>query len=85
MVMASPLLETKLFIPTRRRGLVARPRLSERLNRGTEAKLTLISAPAGFGKSCWRIGWKPIRPTGDPRRGFPLNRATTILHCFGRT
>jgi len=49
--MASPLLETKLFIPTRRRGLVARPRLSERLNRGTEAKLTLISAPAGFGKT----------------------------------
>jgi ATP/maltotriose-dependent transcriptional regulator MalT len=38
MVMASPLLETKLFIPTRRRGLVARPRLSERLNRGTRGE-----------------------------------------------
>jgi LuxR family transcriptional regulator, maltose regulon positive regulatory protein len=62
MVMASPLLETKLFIPTRRRGLVARPRLSERLNRGTEAKLTLISAPAGFGKTTLLADWLEADP-----------------------
>ena len=34
--MASPLLETKLYVPRRRRGLVARPRLGERLNRARE-------------------------------------------------
>lgn len=49
--MASPLLETKLYIPKPRGGLVARPKLSERLGRGAESKLTLISAPAGFGKT----------------------------------
>jgi LuxR family transcriptional regulator, maltose regulon positive regulatory protein len=49
--MASPLLETKLYVPRPRRGLVARPRLSERLRRGAESKLTLISAPPGFGKT----------------------------------
>jgi LuxR family maltose regulon positive regulatory protein len=49
--MASPLLETKLHFPRRRRGHVTRPRLSERLSRGAESALTLVSAPAGFGKT----------------------------------
>ncbi|CAN5846251.1 hypothetical protein BH23ACT10_BH23ACT10_35290 [soil metagenome] len=43
--MVGPLLETKLHLLRRRRGLVARPRLSERLSRGTESALTLVSAP----------------------------------------
>ncbi len=55
--MASPLLETKLYVPRPRRGLVARPRLSERLSRGAESKLTLISAPAGFGKTTLLAEW----------------------------
>ena len=55
--MASPLLETKLYIPKLRRNLVARPRLRERLGRGAEAKLTLISAPAGFGKTTLLAEW----------------------------
>jgi len=55
--MASLLLETKLFVPRRRRGLVARPRLSERLNRGAESKLMLVSAPAGFGKTTLLTEW----------------------------
>ena len=49
--MAGPLLETKLHVPRRRRDLVARPRLSERLTRGAESALTLESASAGFGKT----------------------------------
>ncbi len=56
-VEASPLLETKLFVPRGRRGLVPRPRLSERLNRGAESKLTLVSAPAGFGKTTLLTEW----------------------------
>src|SRR3981189_1963793 len=57
MTMASPLLETKLYIPRRRRDLVPRPRLRERLNRGATSKLTLVSAPAGFGKATLLAEW----------------------------
>jgi ATP/maltotriose-dependent transcriptional regulator MalT len=52
-----PLLETKLYVPRRRRGVVPRPRLSERLDRGAEGKLTLVSAPAGFGKTTLLAEW----------------------------
>ena len=62
----SPLLETKLFAPRLRRGLVARPRLSERLSRGIESKLTLISAPAGFGKTTLLAEWLAAAPAGGP-------------------
>ena len=55
--MAGPLLETKLHVPRRRRGLVPRPRLSERLSRGAESTLTLVSAPAGFGKTTLLAEW----------------------------
>lgn len=57
MVLTSPLLETKVHVPRPRASLVARPRLSERLNRINEFKLTLISAPAGFGKSTLLADW----------------------------
>jgi LuxR family transcriptional regulator, maltose regulon positive regulatory protein len=63
--MASPLLETKLYAPRLRRGLVARPRLSERLGRGAESKLTLISAPAGFGKTTLLAEWLAASPAGQ--------------------
>ena len=49
--MAMPLLTTKLYIPPVRPELVSRPRLIEQLNAGLDRKLTLISAPAGFGKT----------------------------------
>ncbi len=55
--MASPLVETKLFVPALRRGLVGRPRRSERLSRGVESRLTLVSAPAGFGKTTLVSAW----------------------------
>ncbi len=62
MVVPSQLLETKLYVPTLRRGLVTRPRLSERLNRGGESKLTLVSAPAGFGKTTLLAEWLASTP-----------------------
>jgi len=61
----SPLLETKLYAPRVRRGLVARLRLSTRLTRGVESKLTLISAPAGFGKSTLLAAWLAAAPAGQ--------------------
>jgi LuxR family maltose regulon positive regulatory protein len=46
------------------RGLVPRPRLSQRLDRGTTSKLMLISAPAGFGKTTLLTEWLAARPAG---------------------
>jgi len=55
--MATPLLKTKLYIPPVRPELVSRPRLIERLNVGVNRKLTLVSAPAGFGKTTLLSHW----------------------------
>jgi LuxR family maltose regulon positive regulatory protein len=55
--MATPLLTTKLYIPPTRPELISRPRLIERLNAGLHRKLTLISAPAGFGKTTLLSQW----------------------------
>ena len=57
--MATPLLTTKLYIPPGRPNLVSRLRLVERLNEGLlmGCKLTLISAPAGFGKTTLLSDW----------------------------
>jgi LuxR family maltose regulon positive regulatory protein len=55
--MPSPLLETKLFAPRLRRGVVLRPRLNARLGLAAESKLTLIAAPAGFGKTTLLAEW----------------------------
>jgi LuxR family maltose regulon positive regulatory protein len=51
--MSTPLLTTKLYIPPLRPSLVSRPRLVRRLDAGVQAGhcLTLVSAPAGFGKT----------------------------------
>ena len=51
------LLRTKLFIPRSRANLVPRPRLVERLNAGLDRKLTLMAAPAGFGKTTLLAEW----------------------------
>src|SRR5215207_3242827 len=55
--MSTPLLATKLYIPPPRPNVVLRPRLSERLKDGLGRKLTLISAPAGFGKTTLISAW----------------------------
>src|SRR5580704_14668127 len=60
----APLLETKFYVPRSRHGLVPRPRLSERLDRGTAAKLMLVSAPAGFGKTTLLTEWLAAGPAG---------------------
>jgi LuxR family maltose regulon positive regulatory protein len=50
-ILTTTLLSTKFYIPQTRTEFVPRPRLIERLDRGLHRKLTLISAPAGFGKT----------------------------------
>ena len=53
----TPILATKLYAPPHRPELVLRPRLIERLNEGLHRRLTLISAPAGFGKTTLASEW----------------------------
>ncbi|HEY6072974.1 MAG TPA: hypothetical protein VIV15_06140, partial [Anaerolineales bacterium] len=64
--MSAPILATKLYIPPSRPKVVLRPRLIERLNEGLHRKLTLISAPAGFGKTTlvseWVAGCERLEP-----------------------
>jgi LuxR family maltose regulon positive regulatory protein len=57
--MVMRLLTTKLYLPPVRRDLVSRPRLIERLNEGLHQghRLTLVSAPAGFGKTTLLSAW----------------------------
>ena len=55
--MPGQLLATKFYVPKPRSGIVPRPGLTDRLLRGTQSKLTLISAPAGFGKSTLLAEW----------------------------
>lgn len=68
------ILATKLYIPPHRAGAVHRPRLIKRLQAGLRGKLTLISAPAGFGKTTlvseWvsQVGSSDLRNTNSDLR-----------------
>jgi len=55
--MTTQILATKLYIPAPRSGSVPRSRLVNRLNAGHDGKLTLVSAPAGFGKTTLVAEW----------------------------
>ena len=57
MTLTRSLLDTKLYAPKPRPGLVARPELTQRLDRGIASRLTLVSAPAGFGKTTLLAEW----------------------------
>ena len=59
---ADQLLLTKLFLPRRRAGLVARDRLMERLNGASDARLVLVDAPPGWGKTTALSDWVAERP-----------------------
>ncbi len=93
------MLATKLFAPARRPRLVARPRLAEQLDTTLDAghRLTLVSAPAGFGKttllSDWlahiaeretrtRVGWLSL-DDGDNDLTRLLTHVVAALHSVG--
>lgn len=68
--MAMPILATKLFVPPPRAQAIQRPRLTAKLEEGIRAgrKLTLISAPAGFGKTTLLSEWIAVTSRRDPDR-----------------
>lgn len=65
--MAMPVLATKLSIPLLRTRAAPRPSLIDHLAAGSiRLKLTLVSAPAGFGKSSLLTGWIAAAQRRDP-------------------
>lgn len=65
--MKRSMIATKLYVPAPRRGFVARPRLREKLRLGAESRLTLVSAPAGFGKTALLADWVSDSSARDRR------------------
>jgi LuxR family transcriptional regulator, maltose regulon positive regulatory protein len=51
------LVEAKLAVPSLRRGVVDRPRVRRGLDAGRDASLTLVAAPAGYGKTTAVRAW----------------------------
>jgi hypothetical protein len=72
--MDTQILTTKLYIPPVRPGLVPRPRLLQRLDEGLRPghRLTLVSAPAGYGKTTLLSEW--IHTSGAHRGCAPTSR-----------
>jgi LuxR family maltose regulon positive regulatory protein len=79
--LTTPVLATKLHIPPFRPSFISRPVLLDALEKGLSSKLTLVSAPAGFGKTTILSEWaqKCKRPfiwlsvderDNDPQRFF---------------
>jgi len=93
-----PLLRTKTVIPPTRPRLVERPRLLERMRAGTGRALTLLTAPAGFGKTTlaanWAqhgempVAWLSLQPADRPRERFlsyVIQALQTIAPHLGQT
>jgi LuxR family maltose regulon positive regulatory protein len=53
---------TKLLVPELRRGLIARRELIDSLEEGRSGRLTLVSAPTGFGKTSMLAAWAATSP-----------------------
>ena len=86
-----PLLETKFHLPVTHGPLVSRARLADQLRRATTAALTIVSAPAGFGKSTVMAGmardadraaiaWLSLEPGDDD----PLTFWTYVIEAIDR-
>ena len=74
------LLHTKLCIPPGPVASVLRPRLISRLNAALSGKLTLISAPAGFGKTTLLVDW--LAECGTPAGWLSLDDGDNDLATF---
>ena len=74
------LLKTKLYLPQLRPGAVSRPRLRGRLNQALSHPLTLISAPAGFGKTTLLSEW--VGNCGVPFGWLTLDESDNDLIRF---
>jgi LuxR family maltose regulon positive regulatory protein len=90
-VTATPVLDTKFHLPIAHGQHVPRARLNERIERAAHATLTLVSAPAGFGKTTVmaelasaphgrRIAWLSLEPSDDD----PVTFWTYVVEAIDR-
>jgi LuxR family maltose regulon positive regulatory protein len=70
--MKTDLLASKFYYPPHRGDFVQRPHLLASLDTGLNGKLTLVSAPAGFGKTTVVSEW--IRDCGHPTAWLSLDK-----------
>src|SRR5437667_2619364 len=77
------LIQTKLNGPRKRSDLIARARLLERLNAGLSGKITLVSAPAGFGKTTLIAQW--VQTINRPTVWLSLDEHDNDLRVFERS
>ncbi len=89
--MSAELLETRFFIPPLCPGHIPRPQLISRLNEGLYRKLTLISAPAGFGKTAIVSEWAQNPGNADflwlsldERENNPVSFLIYLIHAVRR-
>src|SRR5918993_1339538 len=83
------ILRAKLYVPRGRPGAVARSRLYARLDEGVRRDLTVVSAPAGFGKTTLLADWS--RQSGlpvawvslDERDDDPIRFLSYLLAAIG--
>src|SRR5215207_4369825 len=75
------LLATKLNVPSLRPGFVPRPRLLGRMDEGVARELTLVCAPAGFGKTAMLADW--AHRGARSVAGWRWTPVTTIRPGFG--
>ena len=62
LVIGSQLLTTKFYVPVALGPLISRPRLTDLLNESLRHPFTLVSAPAGFGKTMLLSSWAHSLP-----------------------
>ncbi len=74
------LLQTKLYRPRTRSDLIARARLLERLHAGLDGKVTLVCAPAGFGKTTLLAQW--VQTIDRPTAWLSLDEHDNELPIF---
>src|SRR5258706_10298551 len=76
----SPLIRTKLPLPRICRAVIPRTRLIEHLNAGLSGKVTLLSAPAGFGKTTLLVKW--LETLDRPMAWLSLDENDNELSVF---
>ena len=80
---STSLIHTKFFRPRLSNHLIPRPRLLERLNAGLGGKVTLVCAPAGYGKTTLLAGW--VETIDRPTAWLSLDEHDDELASFVRS
>jgi LuxR family maltose regulon positive regulatory protein len=91
-VSAPAVIETKLRVPSPRPEQVPRPRLLEMLEEGLDCRVTLVSAPAGYGKTILLSQWLRSREADgvfawvslDEQDDDPIRLWRHVVEALGR-